>query len=622
VKFDRQITKFTHNWQKFLGNARVLAFLLALVWVLTIGGIVFFWHLGSVGLIDETEPLFAEAARQMTVSGDWITPYFNGDQRFDKPPLIYWLTAIAYQTIGVNEWAARLPSALAAIALMGLVFYTLQRFSTSEFPDRSATPWLPAYLGSAAIALNPLMIIWSRTGVSDMLLTTCVSAALLIFFFGYAEADQFGKLLTHLPQPSTQTSKFKPQNLTLPSRWYLVSYVLMGLAVLAKGPIGVVLPVLIIAPFLLYVGQWRQVWREMRPLLGAVIILAIALPWYVLVTLANGQAFLESFFGYHNFERFTEVVNRHAAPWYFYFIVVLLGFAPWSVYLPVAIARLQFWKRSVWRYQPRSQQLGLFAFFWFVSIFSFFTIAVTKLPSYVVPLMPAAAILVALFWSQSIPQSAQSLPWSIKLSGLLNGGLFGAIAAVILYAPHWLETDPDEPKLASMLQASGLMTWGLAIAVLTVLVGGWLWWRRQSGWLWLVNLVAILTLFVAVLMPAMFLVDSQRQLPLRQLAQTAQQIMQPQERLVMVGHGKPSVVFYSQQQVRFMRDGEKVGSYLRRRAKKQDAPSVLVLGDRGDVDDIGLQPGQYQPIEQIGDYTLLRIPAAVFTQVRPPEEKN
>ncbi|MFP4575239.1 MAG: ArnT family glycosyltransferase, partial [Coleofasciculus sp.] len=100
--------------------------LAAICWV------AFLWHLGSTGLVDETEPLFAEAARQMTVTGDWITPYFNGETRFDKPPLVYWLMAIGYHLIGVNEWAVRLPSAMSAIALTVLGFYTLRYFGISR----------------------------------------------------------------------------------------------------------------------------------------------------------------------------------------------------------------------------------------------------------------------------------------------------------------------------------------------------------------------------------------------------------------------------------------------------------------------------------------------------------
>lgn len=611
-RFDRQIASLGHNWEKKPATAWILSAL----WVLLIGGLTFLWHLGSVGLVDETEPLFAEAARQMTVTGDWITPYFNGDTRFDKPPLIYWLMAIAYHTIGVNEWAARLPSALVAIGLMGMMLYTLQRFGHPALADRvsSKTLWLSAWIGAALTGLNPLTLAWGRTGVSDMLLTSCMGGALLCFFCGYASRDEIQGIKDETPVQALPLSH--PV-----TRWYLASYGLIGLAILTKGPIGLVLPALIIGAFLFYVGNLPVLWREMRPLWGLLIILAIALPWYILVTLANGEAFIDAFFGYHNFERFTEVVNRHKAPWYFYFVVVLLGFAPWSVYLPVAIGRLQFWKRSIWQHQRRDRQLGLFAFFWLAGIFGFFTIAVTKLPSYVLPLMPAAAILVALLWSSQMSQDlSQRFSWGMKLSVLLNGAFFLIMAGVISYAPQWLEADPSQPKLATMLQTSGLVLGGSTIALAAILAGIFLWLQRHGRWLWLVNIVAMLALLNFTLMPAMILVDSQRQLPLRQLSQVVQQIVQPDERVVMVGYAKPSVVFYTQHRVVFEDDGEKVSKYLRRRAKKGDAPSALILGDRGDIKDIGLKPNQFQPIAEAGPYELIRIPQQEFTRITPPED--
>jgi 4-amino-4-deoxy-L-arabinose transferase-like glycosyltransferase len=372
------------RWFNNIGKRPALAVTVSVLWLVLISGVAFFWHLGSLGLIDETEPLFAEASRQMLVTGDWITPFFNGETRFDKPALIYWCQAIAYSIFGVNEWAVRLPSALAALGLISLALYTIQWYLAREdYLEQKVRPtrrWLTAALGAAIMALNPEMIVWGRAGVSDMLLVGCMDSALLCFFLGYA-------------QPSKSEVK---------ARWYLAFYILIAGAILTKGPVGIVLPALIIGIFLLYMGNAKEVLREMRPLTGLLITLCLSLPWYVLVIWRNGENYINSFFGYHNVERFTSVVNRHSAPWYFYFIIVLLGFAPYSVYLPLAMARLKFWQRNYWRSQERSSQLGLFAFFWFITIFGFFTIAVTKLPSYVLPLMPAAAILVALLWSDII----------------------------------------------------------------------------------------------------------------------------------------------------------------------------------------------------------------------------
>ena len=328
--------------------------LFSIGWLLLISWLAFGWHLGSTGLVDETEPLFAEAARQMLETGDWITPYFNDETRFDKPPLIYWLMAVGYRLIGVNEWAVRLPSALAAIALVGICFYTLHTFPAPKSSLRQR--WLSAWIGAAVAAFNLHTIIWARTGVSDMLLSGCMGTALLCFFGGYASREGM-----------------RAESYVYPANgWYWAFYVLLALAVLTKGPVGVLLPGIIIVPFLLYVGKLKAVLQEMGLVLGGLIFLLIAVPWFVLVIVKHGSAYTNTFFGYHNFERFTEVVNGHSAPWYYYFLIVLGLFAPWSVYLPVAIARLRFWQVSWWRQQPRSAHLGLFALFWFVAIFSFF----------------------------------------------------------------------------------------------------------------------------------------------------------------------------------------------------------------------------------------------------------
>jgi 4-amino-4-deoxy-L-arabinose transferase-like glycosyltransferase len=421
--------KSIERWNRHLACFPVLAWVLSFLWLGLICGVAFIWHLGTTGLVDETEPLFAEASRQMTVTGDLITPYFNNQTRFDKPPLVYWLMAMSYRIFGVNSWSVRLPSALAAIALTCLAFYTLWQYQERNKEEGrrkkeegkreegkreegkreegiSLSPPLPfslPWLGSALIALNPETIAWGRTGVSDMLLTGCMCCALLSFFLGYASSQEnTPDNINNNETPTTSIINWASSLFQYSSPWYLAFYLLVALAILTKGPVGLVLPLLIIGSFTIYLGNWREVTRSIQPLKGLLLILIITLPWYILVTAANGNAFINSFFGYHNIERFTQVVNRHWAPWYFYFVVVLIGFAPWSVYLPIAIGNLQVWKRTYWRRKSPWEQLSLFAFFWFISIFLFFTIAVTKLPSYVLPLMPASALLLSIFWTQEV----------------------------------------------------------------------------------------------------------------------------------------------------------------------------------------------------------------------------
>ncbi|OKH11825.1 glycosyltransferase [Fischerella major NIES-592] len=624
-----------------IGKRPAFVIALSTLWLILVGGIAFFWHLGSIGLIDETEPLFAEASRQMYTTGDWITPFFNGKTRFDKPALIYWCQAIAYSIFGVNEWAVRLPSAIAAMAVISLGFYTVQwqlaKQDALEQVFRPSRRWLTAGVVAAVMALNPEMIVWGRTGVSDMLLTGCIGSALLCFFLGYAsqEGSQIGDREQggHGEYHTPHTPPTVP-NPHLPKKWYLACYVLIAGAILTKGPVGIVLPGLIISAFLLYLGKFREVMREMRLLLGMLIILVLSLPWYVLVTWRNGWNYINSFFGYHNIERFTEVVNGHTAPWYFYFLVVLLGFAPYSVYLPLSMARLKFWQRNYWCSQERSQQLGLFAFFWFVSIFGFFTIAVTKLPSYVLPLMPAAAILVGLLWSDLLkehrlskqtdiltshtPRRAMArlyitsptppLPSSLLWTGWVNVIFVSAIAVALFYVPRLLGADPAAPQFRQMLQQSGLTKLGSAIWLVCAVVLAVVMLRRRWRLLIGVNLLAFTLSLIFVLTPALFLIDQERQLPLRELSAIAVQVQKPGEELVMVGFQKPTVVFYSQRPVNYIKMSAAAGDYVRKEAvNKTQSDSILVLAQPKKFPEMGLQSNSYQTLGKSGAYQLIRV---------------
>jgi 4-amino-4-deoxy-L-arabinose transferase-like glycosyltransferase len=632
--FDRLITQGLKTWERHPASPWVLS----IAWILLVSFVAFFWNLGSTGLLDETEPLFVEASRQMTITGDWITPYFNGVTRFDKPPLIYWCQAIAFLTLGVNEFAARLPSALAGLTLTGFCFYTLRYFgnppedalkngrateqenpstfasdqgttihplipsspqSLRETPLSQWQSWLVASLGAAMVALNPLTLFFGRTGYSDMLLSLCFGGTLLTFFLGYAQPD-----------------RRKVQE-----RWYLAFYVLSALAVLTKGPVGIVLPGLIIGAFLLYVGRLREVFKEMRIVRGALIFLVITLPWYILVTLRNGEAYIDSFFGYHNFERFTSVVNHHGGPWYLQILVMLVGFTPWTVALPAAIAQFNVFGRQRWQQSSRSTHLGLFALFWFLIVLGFFTISATKYFSYTLPLMPAAAILVALWWSHQIVQGhifhhtvgQASVPvFSLNLTSLLSIVLFLALAGASYYCPHWLNDDSSMPNLGVLIDQYRLNLMGAAIWGASASAGTVLLLRRQAYWLWGVSFLGFVAFLMFVIMPASGIVDTERQLPLRQMAQSVEQVEAPGEKLVMITDGfeKPSLVFYTKRHVTFVHDSSKAIVQLKNVEKQSNAGSVLLIATRKSLKNTGLQPNQYQEIRNAGIYQLVRVPRA------------
>ncbi|MEH2252027.1 ArnT family glycosyltransferase [Nostoc sp.] len=642
MRMKLSVKRTADQWFNKIEKNPALGISVSILWLIVIGWVAFGWNLGNTGLVDETEPLFAEASRQMLVTGDWITPFFNGDTRFDKPALIYWCQAIAYAIIGVNEWAVRLPSAIAALGLICLAFYTVHWYLAKqdelEQVSRPTRRYLTSFIVAALMALNPETIVWARTGVSDMLLTGCMASALLCFFLGYAgkegsreQGENFSPLPS-APRPSVSSAQSPMPNALFPNKWYLAFYVLIAGAILTKGPVGIVLPGLIVGAFLLYVGKFREVLREMRLLMGILIIIGLSVPWYALVIWRNGWNYINSFFGYHNLERFTEVVNGHSAPWYFYFLVVLLGFAPYSVYLPVSIVKLKFWRRSHWRSLERFQQFGLFAWFWFASVFSFFTIAVTKLPSYVLPLMPAAAILVALLWSDLLPNtetgerkdrenqedmgtwghgntSSPRLSSSLVWSGWVNVVFLSFLATALFNITHILGSDPAISNFHERIQKSGLPVIACVIwLVCAVLVAGFLLSRRWN-YIISINLLGFVAFLIFVLTPVSFFIDRERQLPLRELSAIILEAKQPDEELIMLGFKKPSVVFYSHIHINYLGFPQQAVEHIKNQAAKGlKPPSVLLLAEQKKFLQMDLQPDDYKSLSTKGAYNLVRVP--------------
>jgi 4-amino-4-deoxy-L-arabinose transferase-like glycosyltransferase len=569
---------------------------LSALWLVTIGGIGLFWRLGELGLIDETEPLFAEASRQMLLRQDWVTPFYNELPRFDKPPLIYWYMATAFRWFGQSEWAVRLPSAISAFGLMVALFYLLLRYTPDRLNPRSielqippakpphsiSKPWIAAWIGSACFCLNLLILIWGRTGVSDLLLCGWIGAALISFFLGYA-GDK---------------------------RWYWIFYSAIGLAILAKGPVGLVVPGLIIGAFWLYGGQfWSKFW-EIKPIRGLLLISLISLPWYLLVIQANGDDFIRSFFGYHNISRFTGAINNHGAPIYAHVFFILFGFAPWSLYLPAAVARLRLHRRSHWMSRPRDQQLGLFAACWLVGVFVFFTISATKLPSYILPLIPAAAILLGLYWADRLTDQIQdSTRPKITPSDWAVVGFLGLLAAAIFSGYYWLKLvdDPAMPNFPSAMQNSELLLWGTGICGGTALVLSWVQWQRRSQWIWVVQCFGIILFITCWLMPGYALADGQRQEPLRQIAAAAIVNRAPDEAMIMVGFEKPSLVYYTHRPIAYFRRARSALRYVQDIAPTYKFKTLLVVAYPDRLDQLGLQSKDYVMLHRSGAYGLIRV---------------
>jgi 4-amino-4-deoxy-L-arabinose transferase-like glycosyltransferase len=544
------------------------------LWLGLLLWISLFQGLGSMELLDETEPMFVESARQMYVSGDWLTPMFNGAPRFDKPPLVYWLMAGSFKLFGPQVWAAKWVCATAASLLVIGLFNLLRWLRRQGAAIASATP----FLGAAIATLNLQMWFFGRLGYSDMLLNLCIGGSLLSFFRAYAQ----------------------PGNPAVQRGWYRLMFALWGCGLLTKGPVAVLLPGLTIGLLLLLMGQLRSTRREMPWRSGLLITGAIALPWYVLMLQQHGWEFINAFFGFHNVKRFTQVVNQHSGPWYYHFLILLPGLLPWSMALPAAIVQAI---RRPWRQVARRDQLSHLALIWFVVVMGFFTIASTKYLTYSLPALPAAALLITLWWNDAMQRSA----WGLTVTNWLSLAGFAILGALAWLCPAWLNRDATMPNLGQAITAAGLPGVGLGLWAIGLLLG--LLYVRHGGF-WRVKIVTAAAFILLFVTPTFGVVDQVRQLPLRQMAIAIPAIQQPDEPIAMaIGtFGKPSVLFYSQRSMALMRSGQEVPGYLAALQQQPTPPrSVLLVATEKSLAKTGLATTDYSVLRSIGIYRLVRI---------------
>jgi 4-amino-4-deoxy-L-arabinose transferase-like glycosyltransferase len=566
-----QMKAMGQSWMKDPVRFRVALWL----WLGTLAFLVLLWGIGEIGLIDETEPLFVEAARWMYQTGDWITPYFNGETRFDKPPLIYWLMVLCFKIFGVNETAARLPSVFSAIIWVAMGGALLSRYGIPLSGGKAGPLFRQraTWLGATMLLLNLNTYFWGRTGYADMLFATCLGGTFFAFFQAYAQRKS-GKN----------------------NAWVWGFYICLSLAILTKGPAALVLVGLVLVSFCLYLGNFRQVLTELRLKWGLLLLGALSVPWYVAVILRHRWNFINNFFGYHNLERYTQVVSGHEGPWYFHLLVILVAFFPWSLYLPAAIAQLKLFNRKEWKARSRQEQLGLYAFFWLVAIVIFFSLSVTKYFSYTLPTMPAAAILVALLGAEGMTTPAPR--WSI--SRWLNVGVMGVLGWALFNCPAWLGSDPWMPKLGERIATANLpliggVLWGIAAALGIIAV---LW---RSHLLTLINVVAMLLCVVLVLHPAIAIVDGERQLPLREMAAAAAAMRKQDEVIVMYGFRKPSLVFYSGRNVEYAETQRQFETYW-----KHNKEDFILISTPKLLQKAGVKDSEYRLLKESGVYRLVR----------------
>lgn len=330
-----------------------------LIIVIIAAVVVSFFGLESVTLFDVDEAVFAEATKEMVESDNWLTPTYNGENRYDKPILFYWAMAVSYELFEINEFAARLPSAISGILLSLAMFLFLRQF----YDDKKA------FYASISFILSVYFLVYSHAAVTDMLLTLFITLSLFSFYFSLKK-----------------------------DRTYIYGfYIFSALAFLTKGLIGIIFPFGIVSVYLVVTEGFKGL-KHGFSLGGIVLFLIISLPWYVAQFMVNGQEFIQQFFIKHHFMRYMGVISGHKGPFYYYIPVLILGLFPWIFFLPAGIMNVFKNFRSPMHYKDVgtfSDNLGLFACIWFVFIFMFFSLSTTKLPNYILPAIPALSILIS-----------------------------------------------------------------------------------------------------------------------------------------------------------------------------------------------------------------------------------
>ena len=497
------------------------------VLLLTVTAALFLPGLGAPSLWDIDEGNNAEAAREMLELDNWIVPKFNFQLRVDKPALLYWLQIYCFQVFGVGEFAARLPSALAAMLTVLLVYELARR----QFDAATGL------LAGLVLASSLLFCGSAHFANPDALLNASTVASLFCFWLAFARSGA----------------------------WLALTGLTAGLGFLAKGPIAVVLPWGVVLLFAFWSRRWRWLLRPGWLGLACLVFTLVAIPWFALVGAETRGQFLQGFFLTHNLGRFQAPMEGHGGPIYYHAVSLLLGFLPWSVFLLPALM-------VAFREARQKTELALdgspltthdaphhtrFLLCWIAVYFLFFSVSGTKLPNYILPLYPPTAILVAVFlerWRRGDLGQPAWVPWCLSGWALAGIGLaLGLLAAGGVFDLAWLRgrSLPGLKPLAAL---------GLVLVVGAA--AGWLCQRRHAMGGTLAALAGSAALFTGGLAfwggPAL---DGHK--APRALVEAA--AAEQHERDVRVGcyqWYQPSLVFYCRREVRRLENEDQAIEFL------------------------------------------------------------
>ncbi len=407
--------------------------------------LTFFVGLGRPAITDSDEAFYAQAGREMVETGDWVTPRYNGEYRFEKPVMFYWLVALAYLPAGAGEFAARFPSALAGLGLVLAAFACARRWYDDD----------TALLAGAITATSFGCVGWARQALPDLALACFITAATWAAFEALV-----------VPRAPGERRR----------GWLAAAGAALAAAFLTKGPVGVVLPALAVGP----PAIWRCITegrsrggapgRSPARLAGdvgllAAICLALALPWFAAMTATHGAGYLERFFIDENVERFATARYNDPRPFWYYLPIAVGGLLPWSPLMLVWWRPLRRTLAGARRIVPVEAWLGL----WALAPLVFYSASIGKQPRYVLPILPPLAILLARAVSRALARRAAGERGRDRLlaaGGTISGMVLLLFGAAVARAGPLLSDGPGTSvRIASILIAlAGL---GVVLAALS-----------------------------------------------------------------------------------------------------------------------------------------------------------
>ncbi len=518
--------------------------LIAVSVLILICSYLFFLRLGKLALTDPDETFYAETAREMSARDEWVTPYLYGKPQFEKPILFYWLVEASFKAFGVNEFAARLPSAVLGTAGVIATFF----LGSLLFKARAG------FLSALILATNVEYIVLSRACVTDMALFVFMLLAALFFICGYIKKVNY---------------------------FYLLSSASVALAALTKGPVYLALFGAAILAFLFFMKDLK-VLKRMPLLQAALVFIALSAPWYIAIYKLHGRAFIDGFVGLHNVTRFLVSEHKIGSQFYYNIPVIFGGFFPWSIFLPAGIWHMfrkakgsfqlsafsvQHSAYSVQEAEAEDSKKGsIFVLIWLFIIFGFFTVSNTKLPTYIFPSFISLAVIVGVLLDDFLKGA------TVKAITRFTRFSYYLLALIMIsgWVPAALYAKLKFPSILSGVIISGLF---LAVGGLFSFIA----FVRKNFELAFLLIALSVAIFLCPL-SALILPEIERYETSKEVAMKLLSVMKPGEELGSASNYLPGLAFYAGKfpvnldqhhvQVNFMNSEKRVWAVMKEKNHK------------------------------------------------------